>query len=70
MINRLSHTARGDISLSLSGRYHKCPSFAALTRDIYDVVSQSIKLISPRPSYENLYIYTLSVIGSIYHPIV
>jgi hypothetical protein len=43
--------------LSLSARYHKCPSFAALTRDICDVVPQAIKLISPRPSYDNLSVY-------------
>jgi hypothetical protein len=41
--------------LSLSRRYHKCPSFAALTHDIYDIVPKAIKLISPRPSY-NLYL--------------
>ena len=45
--------------LSLSGRCHKCPSFAALTRDIYDIVPLAIKLILHRPSYDNLYIYML-----------
>ena len=35
--------------LLLSGQYHEYPLFAALTRDIYDVVPQAIKLISPCP---------------------
>ena len=40
--------------LSLSGQYHEYPLFAALTRDIYDIVPQAIKLISPRPLCRNL----------------
>ena len=50
-----SHEGQGDICVTLSGQYHKCPSFAALTLDIYDKIPQAIKLISTCPSYDNLH---------------
>ena len=59
VINRLSYNWGEAISvLSLEGPYRKCPSLTALTRDIYDMVTvpQAIKLISPCPNYDNLYI--------------
>ena len=42
--------------LSLEGRYHKCHEWAQRTRDIYDIVLRMIKLISPRPDGDNLFI--------------
>ena len=42
--------------LSLSWRYHNCPSLAALARDSYNIVPRVIKLISPHHSCDNLYL--------------
>ena len=35
--------------ITMMAQYFYFPSFAAFTRDIYDIVPQAIKLISPRP---------------------
>ena len=43
--------------LSLEGRYHKCTSERSdRMRDIYDIILKAIKLIWPRPDYDNLFI--------------
>ena len=61
MINRLSHLRLGNISLITLVRCHIGTLFAVLTRDKYDTVSsvpRAIKMMSPRPPYDNLFILT------------
>lgn len=57
-ILNIGYHMRGEVIsvLSLEGRYHKCHEWAQRTRDIYDIVLRAIKLISPRPECDNLFI--------------
>ena len=57
MINRLSHSRLGMISFFalVTISYFVPPSLRSLVTK-YDIVSRAIKLISPRLSYDNLYI--------------
>ena len=59
MINRLSHSRLGNISfiaLVMISYFVMSERSSIMTK--YDIVSRAIKLISPRLSYDNLYIYT------------
>ena len=60
MINRLSYSRLGNISFIARETisYFVPRSLRSLVTK-YDIVSRAIKLISPRLSYDNLYIYTL-----------
>ena len=57
MINRLSHSKLGNISFIARETisYFVPRSLRSLVTK-YDIVSRAIKLISPRLSYDNLYV--------------
>ena len=57
-MNRLSHSRLGNISFIARGTI-SCflPSLLRSLVTKYDIVLRAIKLISPRPSCDNLYIY-------------
>ena len=57
MINRLSHSRLGNISFIalVTISYFDPRSLRSLVTK-YDIVSRAIKLISPRLSYDNLYL--------------
>ena len=58
MINRLSYSRLGNISfIALVTISYFVPRSLRSLVTKYDVVSRAIKLISPRLSYDNLYIY-------------
>ena len=57
MINRLSHSRLGNISfIALVTISYFVPRSLRSLVTKYDIVSRAIKLISPRLSYDNLYI--------------
>ena len=59
MINRLSHSRLGNISFfALVKISHFVPRSLRSLVTKYDIVSRAIKLISPRLSYDNLYLST------------
>ena len=63
MINRLSHSRLGNISfIALVTISYFVPRSLRSLVTKYDIVSRAIKLISPRLSYDNLYIYTTSIV--------
>ena len=58
MINRLSHSRLGNISfIALVTISHFVPRSLRSLVTKYDIAPRAIKLISPRLSYDNLYIY-------------
>ena len=58
MINRLSHSRLGNISfIALVTISYFVPRSLRSLVTKYDIVPRAIKLISPRLSYDNLYIY-------------
>ena len=58
MINRLSYSRLGNISfIALVTISYFVPRLLRSLVTKYDIVSRAIKLISPRLSYDNLYIY-------------
>ena len=58
MINRLSHSRLGNISfIALFTISYFVPRSLRSLGTKYDIVPRAIKLISPRLSYDNLYIY-------------
>ena len=66
MINRLSHSRLGNISfIALVTISYFVPRSLRSLVTKYDIVPRAIKLISPRLSYDNLYISVLvsGVIG-------
>ena len=59
MINRLSHWRLGNISfIALVTILYFVPRSLRSLVTKYDIVSRAIKLVSPRLSYDNLYIST------------
>ena len=63
MINRLSHLRVGNICfITLVTISYFIPRSLRSLVTKYDIVSRAIKLISPRLSYDNLYIYTTSIV--------
>ena len=59
MINRLSHSRLDNISfIALVTILYFVPRSSCSLVTEYDIVSRAIKLISPRLSYDNLYILT------------
>ena len=59
MINRLSYSRLGNISfIALVTISYFVPRSLRSLVTKYDIVSRAIKLISPRVSYDNLYICT------------
>ena len=60
MINRLSHSRLGDISfIALVTISYFVPRSLRSLVTKYDILSRAIKLISPRLSYDNLYLSVL-----------
>ena len=58
MINRLSYSRLGNISfIALVTISYSVPRSLRSLVTKYDIVSRAIKLISPRLSYDNLYIF-------------
>ena len=66
MINRLSYSRLGNISfIALVTISYFVPRSLRSLVTKYDIVSRAIKLISPRLSYDNLYIYKLYIYISV-----
>ena len=55
-IYRLSYEGRGNISFIACGTISSMSRVSAANWDIYDIVLRAIKLISPRPECNNLFI--------------
>ena len=65
MINRLSHSRLGNISfIALVTISYFVPRSLRSLVTKYDIVPRAIKLISPRLSYDNLYLYIYTYIAS------
>ena len=70
MINRLSYSRLGNISfIALVTISYFVPRSLRSLVTKYDIVSRAIKLISPRLSYDNLYIYIYIYIYHILVPL-
>ena len=64
MINRLSHSRLGNISfIALVTIPYFVPRSLSSLVTKYDIVSRAIKLMSPRFSYDNLYLFAWFVMN-------
>ena len=72
MINRLSYSRLGNISfIALVTISYFVPRSLRSLVTKYDIVSRAIKLISPRLSYDNLYLSlasTMSLVSLLFMP--